>query len=356
VPIRNLEVVHLTSAERRIFVSINAVPMFDGNGVLEGVMGIATAITYLKKRERAFQDATRLQRLIFDSAGEGIVLVRNQRIYRTNQAFADLVGGTIGELVARPLSQAFVDPDQWEEVEAQLVRLGHVIKVEQQLAHSNGSRIWCSVTGRRAEMAQHGSVYIWVFADISAAKAQEEQSWHRANHDELTGLANRRFLRDQLEQLLTRARRESAQVALLMLDLDGFKAVNDAHGHAFGDAVLKQVANRLADNVRTHDIAARLGGDEFVVVLYDLGSPQDVELMSQRLIDEIARPVQIGERTVSVGTSIGIAVFPDVAEGIGQLMQSADMAMYAAKAAGSGRYHFAVANPRSLASGRLQDP
>ncbi len=353
--IRNLEVIHITSTQHRIFVSVNAVPMFDASGALEGVMGIATDITHLKKRERAFQDATRLQRLIFDSAGEGIVLVRNQRIYRANQAFADLVGATIGELVARPLSQSFGDPDQWDKVEGQLSRLGNVIKAEQQLVQTNGARIWVSVTGRCAEMAEHGSIYIWVFADISATKAQEEQSWHRANHDELTGLANRRLLRDRLEQTMSIARREGHQAALFMLDLDGFKAVNDAHGHAFGDEVLKEVANRLSDNVRALDVTARLGGDEFVVVLHEIVSQEDVEIMAQRLIDEIARPVRIAGREVTVGASVGIAIFPDTAAGIAGLMQSADMAMYSAKAQGRGRFQFADESDQKLSFGRSQD-
>ncbi len=353
--IRNLEVVHINSTQHRIFVSINAVPMYDALGRVEGVMGIATDITHLKKRERAFQDATRLQRLIFDSAGEGIVLVRNQRIYRANQAFADLVGATIGELVARPLSQCFVDGEQWEGVERQLAQMDRVIKVEQQLAHSTGAPLWASITGRCAEMAEHGSIYIWVFADISQAKAQEEQSWHRANHDELTGLANRRLLRDRLEQIIARARRESGHTALLMLDLDGFKAVNDAHGHGFGDEVLKEVANRLADNVRSLDIAARLGGDEFVLVLHEAESVQDVALTAQRLIDAIGRPIRIGDREVTIGASIGVAMFPETAGGIGALMQSADMAMYAAKAQGRGRFHFGTASTVPAAVDRIQE-
>lgn len=352
-PIRNLELVQPTSGPQRIFVSVNAVPMFDATGAVEGVMGITTDITHLKKRERAFQDATRLQRLIFDSAGEGIVLVRNQRIYRANQAFADLVGGTIGDLVARPLSQWFIDAEHWERVEEQLARLGHVVKVEAQLIPKSGAPLWISVTGRRADMTEHGAIYIWVCADISASKAQQQQSWYRAHHDELTGLANRRLLQDHLEQTTSRARRESTRAALFVLDLDGFKAINDAHGHAFGDEVLKEVANRLTDNVRALDLAARLGGDEFVVVLHEVGTLQDVELMAQRLIAEVGRPIATAGRTVSLSTSIGIALFPDESEGITGLMQAADLAMYAAKALGNGRFQFALQRSEAPTTQRL---
>jgi len=348
--VRNVELVHLTRRQRRIFVSVNAVPVTDESGHFTGVIGINTDITHLKKRERAFQDVTRVQRLIFDSAGEGIVMVRNHRIYRANQAFADLVGSTLGELVARPLSQFFQDPPVWDAVEEQLATLGNVIKVEQQILHSGGAPLWVSVTGRTAEMAEQDPVYIWVFADITSNKAQEEQSWHRANHDELTGLPNRRLLQDRLEQALARARRESLRVAIMMLDLDGFKGVNDEYGHQFGDEVLKHVAARLADHVRQLDTVARLGGDEFVVILHQVANELDIELMAHRIIEEISEPIEIAGRTVRIGTSIGIAPFPDCADGISGLMHAADMAMYAAKASGKGTFRVASAAPRAKRS------
>ena len=122
-----------------------------------------------------------------------------------------------------------------------------------------------------------------------------------------------------------------------------------------GDEVLKEVANRLADNVRSLDIAARLGGDEFVLVLHEAESVQDVALTAQRLIDAIGRPIRIGDREVTIGASIGVAMFPETAGGIGALMQSADMAMYAAKAQGRGRFHFGTASTVPAAVDRIQE-
>jgi diguanylate cyclase (GGDEF)-like protein/PAS domain S-box-containing protein len=301
----------------------------------------------VKRRERAFQDATRLQRLIFDAAGEGIVLMRNRRIYRCNQAFADLIGYTLGDLVTRSLNQFFEDPAQWDDVEDQLIEHRQVIKVEQRILNSNGQPIWVSITGRSTEVDDLGLLFIWVFADISATKAQEEQSWYSANHDELTGLPNRRLLQDRFEQSLARARRESARIALLMLDLDGFKAVNDQFGHQVGDQVLKQVAIRLAQHVRQLDTVARLGGDEFVIVLHQFSGLGDLELMATRLIEQIAQPMALDGKDVSVSTSIGVALYPDTADGVVGLMHAADIAMYSAKSAGKNTFKIAATPQRA---------
>lgn len=343
-PVRNLEMVHLNKAGRRVYVSVNAVPVRDEvTGRFAGTMGINTDITWLKRRERAFQDAVRMQRLIFDSAGEGIVMIRNGRVHRANQAFADLVGATIGDIVARPLGGWFEDPAGWEVVERQLVELGNVIKVEQHLLRADGRKLWAAVTGRVAGVGDEGKNYIWVFADISARKEQEEQSWYRANHDELTGLPNRRLLQDRFEQSLVRAKRESMRMGVLMLDLDGFKQINDIHGHNAGDEVLRQVARRLSDNVRQLDTVARLGGDEFVIVLHQVNSGADAEQMAMRLIEQVRLPIDFAGKPLTVSTSVGVSLYPEGGETIAALMHTADMAMYAAKA--SGKNAFKLAQP-----------
>ena len=353
-PVRNFEVVHLNKLGRRVYVSVNAMPTRDETGgAVSGAMGINTDITWLKRRERAFQDSVRMQRLIFDSAGEGIVMIRNGRVHRANQAFADLVGATIGDIVARSLSNWFVAAHEWDAVEDQLTRLGNVIKVEQQLRRSDGRALWAAVTGRVAGVEDDVRTYIWVFADISARKEQEEQSWYRANHDELTGLPNRRLLQDRFEQALVRAKRESMRMGVLMLDLDGFKEVNDVHGHNAGDEVLRAVARRLTDNVRQLDTVARLGGDEFVIVLHQLSSAADSEMMATRLIEQIRAPVEFAGKELRVSTSVGISLYPEGGDSIAGLMHTADMAMYAAKASGKDTFRTATAAQRPV---RLGEP
>jgi len=341
-PVRNAEIVHLDKSGRRIYLSINAVPVYDEiDGSYVGAMGINTDITHLKKRERAFQDSVRLQRLIFDSAGEGIVMIRNGRVHRANQAFADLVGATIGDIVARVLGIWFDDQLEWEAVELQLTKFGNVIKVEQQIRRTDGRLLWVAVTGRIANTGEDGQTYIWVFADISARKAQEEQSWYRANHDELTGLPNRRLLQDRLKQAMVRARRESILMAVLMIDLDGFKEINDVYGHNAGDDVLRQVSRRLTESVRQLDTVARLGGDEFVIVLHHVASQHDVEVMATRVIEQVRQPMEFDGNTYQVSASLGVSMYPESSDTIAGLMHAADMAMYASKASGKDTYRIA---------------
>jgi diguanylate cyclase (GGDEF)-like protein/PAS domain S-box-containing protein len=278
------------------------------------------------------------------------VLVRGARIYRVNQAFADLMALTVGDLVARPLSRCFGEPDRWAEVESQLGKSGNVIKVEQRLIRGDGRSVWVSVTGRATELEENEPAQIWVIADISTRKEKEEQSWYRANHDELTGLPNRRLLHDRFEQSVARARREDARLALMVLDLDGFKEINDLHGHQTGDEVLREVGERIASHVRNLDTVARLGGDEFVVLLHQVGGIGDVEIMAQRMIEQINQPMRVTGKSLSVSTSIGIALFPDHAETIAGMMHAADIAMYAAKGGGKNTFRFASAPTRHLAA------
>ncbi len=345
----NTEVVHFHKNGKRIYLSVNAVPLFDDAGDFVGVVGINTNITPIKKRQRAFQEAVRLQRLIFDSAGEGIVLERTGRVFRANQAFVDLIGGTLGDIIARSLSTWFENADEWRRIEAQLMTLGNVIKVEQTMRCIDGRTIWVLATGRLAEVQENDEAQgmIWVFSDITAQKQQEEQSWYRANHDELTGLPNRRMLQDRLEQALGHARRESGRVGLLMLDLDGFKEVNDNYGHRFGDEMLRQISERMSADVRQLDTVARMGGDEFVVVLHNVDNIHDIEFMAQRLIERIRQPMEIEGVELTISTSIGISMFPESDESLVGLMHAADMAMYAAKASGKNAYRIAEPMRRS---------
>jgi diguanylate cyclase (GGDEF)-like protein len=163
-----------------------------------------------------------------------------------------------------------------------------------------------------------------------------EEAVHRARHDTLTQLPNRALLLDRLGQGLARARRNGSRVAVLFIDLDDFKVVNDTHGHAAGDRVLVTVAEALAHHVRGGDTAARLGGDEFAVLLQDVVRLGEVETVAQRILSSVTRPLSIGGTDVTISASIGIAL----AEGTDQaddVLRHADRAMYTAKTAGKNR-------------------
>lgn len=173
--------------------------------------------------------------------------------------------------------------------------------------------------------------------DTTDRKRLEAQLLHDALHDPLTGLANRVLFRDHLERALAWRRRSRSGVALLFLDLDDFKEVNDSFGHAAGDRVLVEVARRLSETVRAEDVAARQGGDEFTVLLARVRGPDEAAASAARLIEELERPIDLGDHMIKVGVSIGIAMGSEAGPIADDLLAYADAAMYAAKAAGKGR-------------------
>jgi diguanylate cyclase (GGDEF)-like protein len=169
----------------------------------------------------------------------------------------------------------------------------------------------------------------------------EARMAHMAHHDSLTGLPNRALFQDRLHLALARAQRSGKAVALLFLDLDGFKPVNDTHGHEIGDEVLRQLAERLAETVRRADTVARLGGDEFVILLDDLDDPRAIATaIAAKCLEAVAADFLVDTLRLSVGLSIGIAIYPSDADGPAALLSRADQAMYVAKQNGRGRYEF----------------
>jgi diguanylate cyclase (GGDEF)-like protein/PAS domain S-box-containing protein len=187
--------------------------------------------------------------------------------------------------------------------------------------------------------------YRGVGRDITEIALARERISSLAYSDPLTGLANRTSLGPSLEQAVQRARRRNSKLALVFLDLDGFKQINDIHGHDAGDALLIEVAGRLRKHLRSSDLIARLGGDEFLVVLEDIHDLGPVEIVSKKLLAEILQPLRLAGADLQVTASIGISVLPDDAVDAGALMKHADTAMYAAKQAGKNTLRFYSAGP-----------
>ncbi|WP_200285867.1 EAL and GGDEF domain-containing protein [Rhabdochromatium marinum] len=187
--------------------------------------------------------------------------------------------------------------------------------------------------------------YVSVFSDITERKKTEELVWRQANFDTLTGLPNRHLFYERLEQEIKKAQRTQRRIAVLFIDLDRFKEVNDSLGHAKGDALLVQAAHRIAAKVRQSDTVARLGGDEFTVVLPDFGSRAQLEHIAQDLILTLAEPYELGDDDRGdISASIGITLFPDDADSLDGLLKHADQAMYAAKAKGRNRFGYFTAS------------
>jgi diguanylate cyclase (GGDEF)-like protein len=197
--------------------------------------------------------------------------------------------------------------------------------------------------------------YRGVGRDVTEIALARERIASLAYSDPLTGLANRTSLMPALDQAVQRARRRNAKLAVVFLDLDGFKQINDQHGHDAGDALLIELAARLRDNLRASDLIARLGGDEFLVVLEEVQDTEPVEIVAKKLLTETVRPYTLPGAQASVTASIGISIFPDDAADATALMKHADIAMYAAKQAGKNTCRFYSSGPAANDPTRRSD-
>ncbi|MDH4284856.1 MAG: EAL domain-containing protein, partial [Gallionellaceae bacterium] len=198
------------------------------------------------------------------------------------------------------------------------------------------------------------SRYIGVISDISEQKKAQETIYLQANYDELTLLPNRRLFFDRLEQEIKKARRSQTQVALVFVDLDNFKEINDSYGHEWGDRLLKEAAQRIQTCVREVDTVARLGGDEFTVVLPYVKSNREVDRVAQKIVDSLSAPFNLGENQGYVSASIGITVFPFDGDSSVVLLRNADQAMYEAKRLGKNRFSYYTATMQQASQQRLQ--
>lgn len=198
---------------------------------------------------------------------------------------------------------------------------------------------WLSITVIR-DSAGQVSHYVAVFTDITHRKEDEERIWRQANYDPLTGLPNRSLFLDRLSQAVRQGRREAKGFALMFLDLDGFKAVNDTMGHAAGDVLLQQTALRLSDCMRSSDTLARLAGDEFVFILQGVSGRMEPAVVAGKILEQLARPYELEAGIANIRGSIGIALFPEDSEDGQSLIKKADEAMYAVKRQGKNNFKF----------------
>jgi diguanylate cyclase (GGDEF)-like protein len=187
-------------------------------------------------------------------------------------------------------------------------------------------------------------------SDITLRKRQEERTIFNAQHDPLTALPNRSVLRDRIDRGLLWARRHGGMLGVFLIDLDGFKAINDTLGHAAGDETLIAVAGRLANCMREVDSVIRIGGDEFVVIMPELRRESDAKVLAARILDVLRLPMRVAGRDVSVTGSIGLAIYPDSAETTEELLSRSDSAMYSAKRGGKNQYEMYVPKNRQANS------
>lgn len=216
---------------------------------------------------------------------------------------------------------------------------------EYRILSGPGCMRWVLGLGRAVSFDAEGLALrvVGVTRDITQRKESEEKIWQLAHYDTLTGLPNRALFYERLKHSIAKAKRREQKLAILFLDLDGFKAVNDLHGHDAGDELLRQVASRLTETIRGEDSVSRLGGDEFTFILEDIRQGEDAGKVAGKIIHALAEPVVVLGRECRIGGSIGIAVFPDDGEDLETLVKLSDQAMYCAKQAGRNNFKFHTA-------------
>jgi diguanylate cyclase (GGDEF)-like protein/PAS domain S-box-containing protein len=292
----------------------------------------------------AEQSKLRLAAHVFNYSGEAIMITdRNNTILDVNAAFTKLTGYDNADVLGcnpKLLSSGRTTREEFRVFWAAILKNGFW-QGEMWDRRKDGSvypkMMTVSVVRDRVGDIEY---YLANFVDISSYKASEQRIEYLAHHDPLTGLPNRLHLQIYLEQAMLIATRRTEQLAVMFLDLDRFKNVNDTLGHAVGDELLIQVAARLKSCVRNYDTVARLGGDEFVVILRGQNIATDAVIVARKINLHLSQPFLIGARTLRTSASIGIALYPDNAEQIGDLMKNADQAMYFAKAEGGNMFCF----------------
>jgi diguanylate cyclase (GGDEF)-like protein/PAS domain S-box-containing protein len=322
-------------------LEFRAAPEFNADGRVTGVITVARDIS----ARRAMEQQLRTAASVFDAAKEGIFITDpNGLIYDTNPAFSAITGYAQGDVLDQCLSLLVPQEHDrkryytaWTTLKKEGAWSGEIVS---QRKSGETYHVYLNIMAMHDE---HGSpnYYIGIFSDITQLKLHEQQLQHLAYHDALTGLPNRLLLSDRLSQAIAQASRSNKKVAVLYLDLDGFKPINDNFGHEKGDLVLVEIARRLSDSLRESDTVARIGGDEFVALLTDISALSECEVTSRRLLDSITQPIMLDGHRLNLSASIGISRYPDDGSADADiLLRYADQAMYLAKAAGRNQFLF----------------
>lgn len=311
-----------------------------------------------EKKRLAAEESLRLAASVYDSSSEGIMITgANNLILAVNPAFISITGYFPEEVIGKPPSMFKSDHHDdsfYQAMWNELNTTGHW-QGEIWDRRKNGEIYpkWLTIN---TIFNEDGTVqrHVGMFIDISQKREAEQLIWHQANFDNLTALPNRQMFYDRLNQDIKKAHRANRPLALMFLDLDQFKEINDTLGHDVGDNLLKEAANRVSICVRESDTVARLGGDEFTIILSELDDHNSVERIANSILNKLAEPFHLGEKMAYITVSIGITFYPEDANNIETLLKNADQAMYAAKNNGRNRYCYFTPTMQLAAQNRMQ--
>ncbi|MDO8925730.1 MAG: EAL domain-containing protein [Sideroxyarcus sp.] len=328
-------------------------PLLTEDGVVYSICTQSTDVTEHKRAE----DQLRLAARVFDRSGEGIVVTdAHQRILTVNSAFTQVTGyeaeeaiGQTPKLLASGKQDASFYKSMWAHLETHGWWQGEVWNKRK------SGEIYPEWLTINAVNDPEGNIinYVGIFSDISVVKESQRKVEFLATHDELTGLPNRALFLDRLRQAIAHSERSENTFAVLFIDLDNFKVINDSMGHAAGDDLLKEISSRLRDCVRGGDTVARFGGDEFALLIEE-ATVAEAEMTAHRIADAMLRPHPIGRQNVYPGASIGICLYPNDGIDPETLLKNADSAMYQAKDGGKRGHHFFTDELKRVADERLK--
>lgn len=336
-------------------VTLNSVrfPIFDAEGTIKSICTQATDIS----KEKHANEQLRLAGKIFERTSEAILVTdANEKIVTANETFTEVTGYTTQELTGNApsrLQSSSHSDDFYRGIRASLSERGFW-QGEAEIKVKSGSSVtmWLTVN---AVKGGDGDIvnYVAAFSDVNEIKDMQRRIEYLATHDELTGLPNRAVLLERLELMVGNAKRAEQLCAVLFIDLDKFKPVNDNLGHKVGDLLLKQVTKRINKCIRDTDMLARLGGDEFVAIV-SAARVDEIDEIAKRIITQVETEFQVANHQIAISASVGVAVYPNDGITSDVLLHHADEAMYHAKSLGRGQYQYFTARMMEKAQARVQ--
>ena len=317
-----------------VWVDIN----YHSNANTSQTQALASSQDSLPSATAFSNSAYHLAKIAFENASEGMMVMdANANILSINKSFTAITGFNQQEVFGTvPKALQVTEREAWRHLQ-----LDGQWRAELLNHRKNGEAYQERLTVNAVKNQQDETIYyVGVFADITEAKHSQNRLHELVNHDPLTGLPNRRLFNELLEHAIKRAEREHHQIALLFVDLDRFKAINDSLGHQVGDKLLYEVSKRIHHAMRDSDIVARLGGDEFLVMMDMIKHPQDAALIAQKIIYALQVEFFIDGKEIFIGASVGISIFPKDGSDVDSLIKAADIAMYQVKNRGKNNHCF----------------